>query len=115
MTPTDIAEAEGMRTPALIVRLKTWCVKRGVSQSALAMKLGISASHLNGIINGRAQPGAGLAQKISDHLHADEQKAGQSCRGRRTKPGRRPMVRMAAGTVSAECVSRLEDAGVIRG
>ncbi len=105
MTPTDVAEVEEMRTPPLIVRLKTWCVKRGVSQSALAMKLGISASHLNSIINGRAQPGAELAQKILDYLRADEQKAGQLWRGRGTKPGRRPMVRMAAGAVSSDGAS----------
>jgi len=44
--------------------LSTWCARRRVSQSALAMRVGVSASHLNQIARGRARPSSELAQRI---------------------------------------------------
>ncbi len=46
--------------------LKRWCKTHGVTQSAFAMRLGISASHLNQIINGRVRPGASLVRRIRE-------------------------------------------------
>ena len=56
----------------LILALRSWCERRGVSQSALSMKLGISVSHLNAILSGRSRPGAALIQKMSSFLIAQQ-------------------------------------------
>jgi transcriptional regulator with XRE-family HTH domain len=56
----------------LKLALRSWCERRGRSQSALSMKLGISVSHLNAILSGRAQPGAALIQKIYAFLAAHQ-------------------------------------------
>ncbi|HXX38083.1 MAG TPA: helix-turn-helix transcriptional regulator [bacterium] len=44
--------------------MKLWCHEQRVSQSALAMRVGISTSHLNQIIHGHARPSPELAQRI---------------------------------------------------
>ena len=49
----------GLRTS-----VRAWCAQQRVSQSALAMRAGISASHLNQIIRGRSRPSPELAQRI---------------------------------------------------
>lgn len=49
----------GLRTS-----VRAWCAQRRVSQSALAMRAGISASHLSQIIRGRSRPSPELAQRI---------------------------------------------------
>ncbi|HLJ62099.1 MAG TPA: helix-turn-helix transcriptional regulator [bacterium] len=49
----------GLRTS-----VRAWCAEQRVSQSALAMRAGISASHLNQIIRGRSRPSPALAQRI---------------------------------------------------
>lgn len=49
----------GLRTS-----VRAWCAQQRVSQSALAMRVGISASHLNQIIRGRSRPSPELAQRI---------------------------------------------------
>ena len=49
--------------------------RRGMSQSALSMRLGISVSHLNGILKGRARPGAALTRRIRDFVVADQKPA----------------------------------------
>lgn len=53
----------------LAAELKQWCEAHGLSQAALAMKLGVSTSHLNQIIRGRARPGIGLFRRIMVILH----------------------------------------------
>lgn len=53
----------------LAAELKQWCEVRRLSQAALAMKLGVSTSHLNQIIRGRARPGVALFQRIMVVLH----------------------------------------------
>lgn len=50
--------------------LKQLCKQRRISQSALAMKVGVSTSHMNQIINGRARPSAALLQRILEVLNA---------------------------------------------
>jgi DNA-binding XRE family transcriptional regulator len=49
----------GLRTS-----VRAWCAQQRVSQSALAMRAGISASHLSQIIRGRSRPSPELAQRI---------------------------------------------------
>ncbi|HLJ59286.1 MAG TPA: helix-turn-helix transcriptional regulator [bacterium] len=44
--------------------MKLWCQRQHISQSALAMRVGISTSHLNQIIQGHARPSLALAQRI---------------------------------------------------
>lgn len=44
--------------------MKLWCQQQRISQSALAMRVGISTSHLNQIIQGHARPSPELAQRI---------------------------------------------------
>jgi len=51
--------------------LKHLCQEKGLSQSALAMKVGVSASHLNQIINGRARPSSDLIRRILDVLRSE--------------------------------------------
>jgi len=48
--------------------LRRWCKAHGMTQSACAMKLGVSASHLNQIINGRVRPSSDLVRRIRDHM-----------------------------------------------
>lgn len=49
--------------------LRQWCEDHGLSQSALAMRLGVSTSHLNQIIRGRARPSVALLRRIMVVLH----------------------------------------------
>src|SRR5579871_4061426 len=59
-------DVEHARPPApadLSAAMRAWCARR-VSQSALAMRVGISASHLNQIVHGRARPSLELARRI---------------------------------------------------
>ncbi|GEM_PF-4427895 len=66
-------EVEHARLPVpadLAAAMRAWCARRGVSQSALAMRVGISASHLNQIVHGRARPSLELAQRIAAVLEA---------------------------------------------
>jgi transcriptional regulator with XRE-family HTH domain len=65
--------------PAVVQELRAWCDAAGVSRSAIAMEAGVSASHLNQIINGRARPSDALLRRIADVL--DRRKA----RGRRRR------------------------------
>ncbi|HKV45602.1 MAG TPA: helix-turn-helix transcriptional regulator [bacterium] len=50
--------------------LKRWCKAHGITQSALAMKLGISASHLSQVINGQARPSPALVRRIRELISA---------------------------------------------
>jgi transcriptional regulator with XRE-family HTH domain len=50
--------------------LQRWCKAHGVTQSAAAMKLGVSASHLNQIIHGRVRPSADLIRRIRELMSA---------------------------------------------
>lgn len=52
----------------IVEELRSWCEERGVSQSSLAMEIGVSVSHLNQVINGRARPSAELTQRIAEVL-----------------------------------------------
>jgi len=44
--------------------MKLWCQQLHVSQSTLAMRVGVSTSHINQIIHGRVRPSAELARRI---------------------------------------------------
>ncbi|GEM_PF-3054336 len=44
--------------------MRRWCLEQHVSQSTLAMRVGVSASHLNQIILGHVRPSAELAHRI---------------------------------------------------
>jgi len=48
--------------------LRRWCKTHGTTQSALAMKLGISASHLSQVINGQARPSPDLLRRMRELL-----------------------------------------------
>jgi DNA-binding XRE family transcriptional regulator len=48
--------------------LKRWCREWHMSQSAFAMKVGVSAAHFNQIVNGQARPSRSLAQRILEAL-----------------------------------------------
>jgi DNA-binding XRE family transcriptional regulator len=65
-----IASRDPVSLHRLAADLKQLCKQRGLSQSALAMKVGVSTSHLNQIINGRARPSAALLQRILEVLNA---------------------------------------------
>lgn len=66
------ALVEVNRSAELLIRLgaelKRWCEERRISQSALAMRVGVSASHLNQIVNGRARPSYDLLRRIMTEL-----------------------------------------------
>ncbi|WP_129690954.1 helix-turn-helix transcriptional regulator [Gottfriedia acidiceleris] len=49
-------------------RLKVIMVERGISQTALSKKLGISMAALKSLVNGRSFPQLPLALKIADEL-----------------------------------------------
>jgi len=68
--------------PAIVQDLRAWCDAAGVSRSAIAMEAGVSASHLNQIINGRARPSAALLQRIAEVLNRRKARG----RGRRGTP-----------------------------
>lgn len=55
----------------LRAQLKEWCKEHGLSQSSLAMKVGVSSSHLNQIINGRARPSPALLRRLLDVLSSE--------------------------------------------
>ncbi|GEM_PF-3007710 len=55
--------------PAVVQELRAWCDAAGVSRSAIAMEAGVSASHLNQIINGRARPSDALLCRIAEVLN----------------------------------------------
>ena len=55
---------------SLLSKLEHFCSAHGTTQSALAMKLGISASHLNQIINGRVRPSPRLFEHMKEFLRA---------------------------------------------
>lgn len=61
-------EPDAHAPDAVIQELRAWCEERGTSQSALAMEIGVSVSHLNQVINGRARPSAELARRIVEVL-----------------------------------------------
>jgi transcriptional regulator with XRE-family HTH domain len=42
--------------------------QRRISQSALAMRVGVSASHLNRVLRGRARPSPALLRRLRDEL-----------------------------------------------
>jgi transcriptional regulator with XRE-family HTH domain len=48
--------------------LRSWCAEHGVSQSSVAMEIGVSVSHLNQVINGRARPSADLTRRMVEVL-----------------------------------------------
>ncbi|HKV45635.1 MAG TPA: helix-turn-helix transcriptional regulator [bacterium] len=61
--------------------LKHWCREWHISQSAFAMRVGVSAAHFNQIVNGQARPSSGLAQRILEalvHQRARKQRATRS-------------------------------------
>jgi DNA-binding XRE family transcriptional regulator len=49
-------------------RLKVILVERGISQTYLAKKLGISMAAINSLVNGRSFPQLPLALQIADEL-----------------------------------------------
>ena len=61
-------EADAFDLNRVVAELRSWCEERGTSQSALAMEIGVSVSHLNQVINGRARPSAELARRIVEVL-----------------------------------------------
>ena len=52
----------------VVRELRSWCEESGASQSSLAMEIGVSVSHLNQVINGRARPSARLIRRIAEVL-----------------------------------------------
>jgi len=62
------SERSAFEPSPIIQELRSWCEERGVSQSSLAMEIGVSVSHLNQVINGRARPSAELTQRIVEVL-----------------------------------------------
>lgn len=77
--------------PDLAQDLKYWCRRWRVSQSALAMRVGVSASYLNQIINGRAQPGPDLIRKLLDVLeHEDARRRAKLHHERGLEAAQRP-------------------------
>jgi transcriptional regulator with XRE-family HTH domain len=83
----------------LAMELKQWCEDRGVSQAALAMKLGISTSHLNQIIRGRARPSVALLRRIMVVLHGPRPALPKGPRGAAPRqPGARRVQSTSLGT-----------------
>lgn len=47
-------------------RLKAYLLKRGQTQRAMALQLGITDAHMSDIIHGKETPGLALAVRIED-------------------------------------------------
>jgi transcriptional regulator with XRE-family HTH domain len=66
-----MGEPGALATSQLSQALRSWCERHGASQSTLAMRLKISATHLNSILRGRTEPGPELNRRIFYLLERD--------------------------------------------
>ena len=80
--PLDEAKSSTTQASQIVQELRSWCEVCGVSQSSLAGEIGVSVSHLNQVLNGRARPSVGLTRRIAEVL--ERRKARRVNAGRRT-------------------------------
>ncbi|GEM_PF-1473212 len=89
----------------IVQELRAWCAEHGVSQSSVAMEIGVSVSHFNQVINGRARPSAELTRRMIEVLERHK--------ARRIQTGRRGVWQVGAGALDESRYRSDADGGVM--